>query len=99
MQPVTIEARDGLKLRSYLTLPAGVPAKNLPLVLWVHGGPWARDHWGFHSVAQWLANRGYAVLQVNYRGSEGFGRRSSTPVTASGAGRCRTTSPTRWPGR
>ncbi|AGY59751.1 S9 family peptidase [Gloeobacter kilaueensis] len=74
MQPVEIPARDGLSLPSYLTLPVGVPAKNLPLVLNVHGGPWARDNWGYDPEAQWLANRGYAVLQVNYRGSTGFGK-------------------------
>jgi len=74
MKPVTIAARDGLKLVSYLTLPAGVPAKDLPLVLLVHGGPWARDSWGFNPLHQWLANRGYAVLSVNFRGSTGFGK-------------------------
>ncbi|HYB53110.1 MAG TPA: alpha/beta fold hydrolase, partial [Thermoanaerobaculia bacterium] len=74
MKPVEIPARDGWKLPSYLTLPAGVPAKKLPMVLFVHGGPWARDRWGYDPYAQWLANRGYAVLQVNYRGSEGFGK-------------------------
>ncbi|MCX5787225.1 MAG: S9 family peptidase [Elusimicrobia bacterium] len=75
MKPVTIRARDGLALRAYLTLPAGPAAKRLPLVLNVHGGPWARDIWGYHPEAQWLANRGYACLQVNYRGSLGFGKR------------------------
>lgn len=75
MQPVIIEARDGLKLRSYLSLPPGLPASGLPMVLWVHGGPWSRDSWGFNSVVQWMANRGYAVLQVNFRGSEGFGKK------------------------
>jgi dipeptidyl aminopeptidase/acylaminoacyl peptidase len=58
-----------------LTLPAGVEAKGLPMVLLVHGGPWARDSWGYDAQAQWLANRGYAVLQVNYRGSTGFGKK------------------------
>lgn len=75
MKPVTIKARDGLELVSYLTLPVGVEPKNLPLVLMVHGGPWARDSWGFDPQAQWLANRGYAVLSVNYRGSTGFGKK------------------------
>jgi dipeptidyl aminopeptidase/acylaminoacyl peptidase len=75
MKPVTITARDGLKLHSYLTLPAGVPAKGLPLVLFPHGGPWARDDWGFNGSAQWLANRGYAVLQPNFRGSTGYGKK------------------------
>lgn len=74
MKPVTIKARDGLQLHSYLTLPAGKEAKKLPMVLNPHGGPWARDTWGYDSTAQWLANRGYAVLQVNFRGSTGFGR-------------------------
>ena len=74
MKAVDIKARDGLVLPCYLTLPAGVPGRGLPMVLLVHGGPWARDLWGYHPYAQWLANRGYAVLQVNYRGSEGFGK-------------------------
>jgi dipeptidyl aminopeptidase/acylaminoacyl peptidase len=75
MKPVVITAHDGLKLHSYLTLPVGVPAKNLPMVLFPHGGPWARDGWGFNSYAQWLANRGYAVLQPNFRGSTGYGKK------------------------
>jgi len=75
MKPVVITARDGLKLHSYLTLPPGVPSKNLPMVLFPHGGPWARDEWGFNSYAQWLANRGYAVLQPNFRGSTGYGKK------------------------
>jgi dipeptidyl aminopeptidase/acylaminoacyl peptidase len=72
---VTIPARDGVALPAYLTLPVGVPPKNLALVLFPHGGPWVRDHWGFDPVVQWLANRGYAVLQVQFRGSTGFGNR------------------------
>ena len=75
VKPVTIKSRDGLELVSYLTLPEGIESKNLPLVLVVHGGPWARDSWGFRPEAQWLANRGYAVLNVNYRGSTGFGKK------------------------
>ncbi len=75
MKPIEFSSRDGLKLRGYLTLPVGVPAKNLPIVLNVHGGPWARDSWGFRPGVQLLANRGYAVLQVNYRGSTGFGKK------------------------
>jgi dipeptidyl aminopeptidase/acylaminoacyl peptidase len=75
MKPIVIKSRDGLSLNSYLTLPVGVPAKNLPLVLFVHGGPWGRDTWGYNSTAQWLANRGYAVLQVNYRASTGYGKK------------------------
>ncbi|MBD1935384.1 MULTISPECIES: S9 family peptidase [Cyanophyceae] len=74
MQPVSFEARDGLTIHSYLTTPVGIPAKNLPTVLLVHGGPWARDTWGYDPQAQWLANRGYAVLQVNFRGSTGYGK-------------------------
>jgi dipeptidyl aminopeptidase/acylaminoacyl peptidase len=72
-QVVSIPARDGLKLVSYLTLPSGRPAKKLPLMLLIHGGPWARDNAAFDPEVQLLANRGYAVLQVNYRGSTGFG--------------------------
>ncbi len=75
MKPVTIKSRDGLDLVSYLTLPVGVEAKKLPLVLMVHGGPWGRDTWGYNATAQWLANRGYAVLSVNYRASTGFGKK------------------------
>ncbi|TWU24717.1 alpha/beta hydrolase family protein [Bythopirellula polymerisocia] len=81
MHTPVIKSRDGMNLVSYLTLPPGsdpdgdgVPDKPLPLVLDVHGGPWARDEWGFNSSHQWLANRGYAVLSVNYRGSTGFGK-------------------------
>jgi dipeptidyl aminopeptidase/acylaminoacyl peptidase len=81
MHPVTIAARDGLDLVSYLTLPnrAGgtslaPPKKALPMVLVVHGGPWTRDVFGYHAMHQWLANRGYAVLSVNFRGSTGFGK-------------------------
>jgi len=75
MKPILIKARDGLDIPCYLTLPEGIPSKNLPMVLYVHGGPWSRDEWGFDPTVQWLANRGYAVLQVNFRGSEGFGKR------------------------
>jgi dipeptidyl aminopeptidase/acylaminoacyl peptidase len=78
MRPVLIPARDGLRLPSYLSLPAPIDAEKppapLPMVLLVHGGPWARDDWGYNPLAQWLANRGYAVLQVNFRGSTGFGK-------------------------
>jgi dipeptidyl aminopeptidase/acylaminoacyl peptidase len=74
MRPVTITARDGLELHSYLTLPVGVTPAALPLVLLVHGGPWARDSWSFQPDVQLLANRGYAVLQVNFRGSTGYGK-------------------------
>ncbi|TFJ83469.1 hypothetical protein NSK_005238 [Nannochloropsis salina CCMP1776] len=83
MQPLVIPASDGEELVSYLTLPPALPPwtpgaesspLHLPLVLLVHGGPWARDSWGFSPVVQLLASRGYAVLQVNYRGSAGFGK-------------------------
>ncbi len=73
-RPVRIASRDGLTLHSYLTLPVGSSERGLPMVLFVHGGPWARDSWGWDPQAQFLANRGYAVLQVNYRGSTGFGK-------------------------
>jgi len=75
MKPVTFESRDGLVVHGYLTLPVGAPPKGLPLVLFVHGGPWHRDAWGFNPTVQWLANRGYAVLQVNFRGSTGYGKK------------------------
>ena len=74
MRPVRIDSRDGLVLHSYLTLPLDVEPRGLPAVLVVHGGPWARDAWGYDPQVQLLANRGYAVLQVNYRGSTGFGK-------------------------
>jgi dipeptidyl aminopeptidase/acylaminoacyl peptidase len=74
MQPVSFAARDGLTLHGYLTTPVEIPAQHLPSILLVHGGPWARDFWGFDPEAQWLANRGYAVLQVNFRGSTGYGK-------------------------
>jgi dipeptidyl aminopeptidase/acylaminoacyl peptidase len=74
MQPISFEARDGLTIHGYLTTPVGVEPKNLPTVLLVHGGPWARDTWGYSPIVQWLANRGYGVLQVNFRGSTGYGK-------------------------
>jgi len=77
MEPVAFDARDGLKVRAYLTTPPGrlLKKNKLPLVVLVHGGPWVRDRWGFHPEAQWLASLGFACLQVNYRGSSGFGKR------------------------
>jgi dipeptidyl aminopeptidase/acylaminoacyl peptidase len=81
MHPVEIKTRDGLTLVSYLTLPVGVsaegikPRQPLPMVMLVHGGPWSRDSWGYDAMHQWMANRGYAVLSVNFRGSTGFGKR------------------------
>ena len=74
MKPIKYIARDGKVINGYLTLPKGVPAKNLPVIINPHGGPWARDEWGFNPEVQFLANRGYAVLQMNFRGSVGFGR-------------------------
>jgi dipeptidyl aminopeptidase/acylaminoacyl peptidase len=81
MHPVVITARDGLSLVSYYTLPLGSdtqqegkPDQPVPMVLFVHGGPWGRDHWGYNGFHQWLANRGYAVLSVNFRASTGFGK-------------------------
>lgn len=75
MEPISFQSRDGLMIHGYLTLPAGAPRSNLPLVLNVHGGPWHRDTWGYNAEAQWLANRGYACLQVNFRGSTGYGKK------------------------
>ena len=75
MRPVQFASRDGLTLRGYLTLPPGSAGRSLPLVVHPHGGPWARDSWGFDPEVQFLASRGLAVLQVNFRGSAGFGRR------------------------
>ncbi len=74
MRPVTYTARDGREVPAYLTLPRGAEAQDLPAVLFVHGGPWSRDVWGYDSYAQFLANRGYAVLQPNFRGSAGYGK-------------------------
>lgn len=74
MQPIAFLAKDGLTIHGYLTTPPGVAAHHLPTVLLIHGGPWARDMWGYDAEAQWLANRGYAVLQVNFRGSTGYGK-------------------------
>jgi dipeptidyl aminopeptidase/acylaminoacyl peptidase len=73
-KPIRYHARDGMELHAYLTVPSGLDGRKLPLVLFVHGGPWARDYWGFDGYVQLLANRGYAVLQPNYRGSTGYGK-------------------------
>ena len=75
MKPVSFTSRDGLTIHGYLTLPKGMTPKNLPIVVNPHGGPWARDEWGFNPEVQFLASRGYGVLQVNFRGSTGYGRR------------------------
>ncbi len=74
MEPFAFEARDGLAIHGYLTFPPGVERTSLPTVLDVHGGPWGRDTWGFDPEAQWLANRGYLCVQVNFRGSTGYGK-------------------------
>jgi len=75
MKPIDYQSRDGLTIHGYLTLPLGRDPKNLPTVMIPHGGPWARDEWGYDPEVQFLANRGYAVLQVNFRGSTGYGRK------------------------
>jgi len=74
MKPISFRARDGLTIHGYLTLPKGVEPRNLPVVVNPHGGPWARDSWGFNPEVQFLASRGYAVLQINFRGSTGYGK-------------------------
>jgi dipeptidyl aminopeptidase/acylaminoacyl peptidase len=75
MKPVKYPSSDGLEIPAYLTLPKGVEPKNLPAVVFPHGGPWGRDSWGYSSLAQFLANRGYAVLQPNFRASTGYGKK------------------------
>jgi dipeptidyl aminopeptidase/acylaminoacyl peptidase len=75
MQAIRYKSSDGLEIPAFLTLPKGLPPTNLPLVLLPHGGPWGRDSWGYDSLAQFLANRGYAVLQPNFRGSTGYGKK------------------------
>ncbi|MBN1633772.1 MAG: alpha/beta fold hydrolase [Ignavibacteria bacterium] len=75
MKPVKYTARDGIKIPAYVVLPKGIEGKNLPAVIFPHGGPWARDYWGYNPLAQFLANRGYAVLIPNFRGSTGYGKK------------------------
>ncbi len=78
MNPITYTSRDGLIIEGYLTLPKGYTmenAKSLPVVVNPHGGPWARDSWGYNPEVQFLASRGYAVLQMNFRASTGYGRK------------------------
>ena len=94
MHPVVIKSRDGLDLVCYLTTPLdadpdqdGKPDKPVPMVLDVHGGPWARDSWGANPEHQWLANRGYAILSVNYRGSTGFGKKFVNAANKEWAGK------------
>jgi dipeptidyl aminopeptidase/acylaminoacyl peptidase len=74
MKAVTYTTRDGLKINGYLTVPVNREARNLPVIVNPHGGPWVRDSWGFNPEVQFLANRGFAVFQMNYRGSTGYGR-------------------------
>jgi len=101
MHPAVIKSRDGLDMVSYYTLPVGSdgdsdgrPDEPLPMVLFVHGGPWHRDNWGYNSMHQWLANRGYAVMSVNFRASGDLAKNSSMRATWSGAVRCTTISST-----
>jgi dipeptidyl aminopeptidase/acylaminoacyl peptidase len=75
MKAIRYKSSDGLEIPAYLTLPKGVVAKNLPIIAFPHGGPWNRDSWGYNSYAQFLANRGYAVLMPNFRGSTGYGKK------------------------
>lgn len=74
MEPFAFSARDGLEVCGYLTFPVGAERQRLPTVLCVHGGPWGRDVWGYSAIVQWLANRGYLCVQVNFRGSTGYGK-------------------------
>src|SRR5687767_8371165 len=74
-KPIRYKSSDGLEVPAYLTLPKGVPAKALPTIVMPHGGPWSRDAFGYSATAQFLANRGYAVLQPNFRGSTGYGEK------------------------
>jgi dipeptidyl aminopeptidase/acylaminoacyl peptidase len=89
MKVVHYKSSDGMDIPAYLTLPKGVPGKGLPTIIFPHGGPWSRDVWGYNPYAQFFANRGYAVLSMNFRGSKNL----STPATKSGVRRCRMTLP------
>ncbi len=75
MKSIHYKSSDGLEIPAYLTLPKGIPDKNLPTIIFPHGGPWARDFWGYNGYAQFFANRGYAVLSMNFRGSTGYGKK------------------------
>ncbi len=75
MTAVRYRSSDGLEIPAYLTIPKGTAGKGLPAIVLPHGGPWARDEWGYDGLAQFLANRGYAVLQPNFRGSTGYGKK------------------------
>ena len=94
MHPLELQSSDGKTLVSYLTLPPGSdpdgdgrPDEAVPMLLWVHGGPWARDDYGYNTIHQWMANRGYAVLSVNYRGSTGFGKDFTNAAVGEFAGK------------
>lgn len=90
-KPISYKSRDGLTINGYLTIPKGLEGKhNLPMVLQVHGGPWGRDRFGINSHVQFLANRGYAVLQVNYRGSTGYGKKFKNAAIGEFAGKMHT---------
>ena len=94
MKSVTYRSSDGLEIPAYLMLPKGVPARNLPALVIPHGGPWGRDEWGYNPLAQFFANRGYAVLMPNFRGSTGYGQKFlERREPGVGQERCRTTSP------
>ena len=85
MKPIQYTARDGLVIHGFLTTPNGSDGKNLPLIVHPHGGPTARDYWGWNADVQFLANRGYAVFQPNFRGSTGYGNKLRLPpASASG---------------
>jgi dipeptidyl aminopeptidase/acylaminoacyl peptidase len=90
VKPFEYKARDGMTIYGYLTTPSGSEAKNLPMVIFPHGGPWARDLWGYDPYAQWLANRGYAVLQPNFRSSTGYGKQYLNAGDRQWAGTMRT---------
>jgi dipeptidyl aminopeptidase/acylaminoacyl peptidase len=99
MIPAVIKSRDGLDLVCYYTLPLnsdengdGLPEKPLPMILYVRGGPWARDYWGLDPIHLWPASRGYAVLSVNFRGSTGLGKSFINAGNLQWEGRCITIS-------
>src|SRR6185436_2204317 len=75
LKPIRYKSSDGLEIPAYLALPRGLAPKNLPTVILPHGGPWVRENWGYNSMAQFLTNRGYAVLVPNFRGSAGYGKK------------------------
>jgi dipeptidyl aminopeptidase/acylaminoacyl peptidase len=90
VKPIALKSRDGLPLKGYLTRPRGAIEAPAPMVLLVHGGPWSRDYWGYDEMVQFLANRGYAVLQINYRGSEGYGRKFKEAAVGEFSGKMHT---------